>query len=59
MIQIQPSLFLVILDTTCVFIYDWLGSLDIVLNSGIENYIRPGEISKILRRKDNCLILLR
>ena len=51
MIQIQPSLFLVILDipTTCVFIYDWLGSLDIVLNSGIENYIRPGEISKILR----------
>ena len=49
MIQIQPSLFLVILDTTCVFIYDWLGSLDIVLNSGIENYIRPGEISTILR----------
>ena len=48
MIQIRPRLFLVILDLPIlefnVFIYDWLDSLDIVLNSGIENYMRSGEI---------------
>ena len=45
----QPRLFLVILDvpileSRCVFIYDWLDSLDIVLNTGIKNYMRSGEI---------------
>ena len=47
MIQIQPRLFLVILDVPILElrpIYDWLDSLDIVLNSGIENYMRSGEI---------------
>ena len=44
MIQIQPRLFLVILDVTRLFIYDWLHSLDIVLNSGTEDYMRNGEI---------------
>ena len=46
MIQIRPRLFLVILDLPIfnVFIYDWLDSLYIVLNSGIENYMRSGEI---------------
>ena len=47
MIQIQPRLFLVILDVPILElrpIYDWLDSLDIVLNSGTEDYMRNGEI---------------
>ena len=49
MIQIRPRLFLVILDLPILELrpfsnYDWLDSLDIVLNSGIENYMRSGEI---------------
>ena len=52
MIQIQPRLFLVILDVSILQlrpIYDWLDSLYIVLNLGTEDYMRNGEISKILR----------
>ena len=40
MIQIQPRLFLVILDVPIIE----SRSLDIVLNSGTEDYMRNGEI---------------
>ena len=47
MIQIQPRLFLVILDVPILElrrIYDWLDSLDTVLISAIEDHMRSGEI---------------